>query len=108
LEAVADVRQRPSDDDAHRVVDVRRAHLVLDRHRANVADAVHLHALAPAACRECRECRECRAVHSPPVPVTTPYRSLRAALSEGAAPRYLPEPSAMTRPSAPRTSPLTS
>ncbi len=43
LEAVAHVRKRARDDHAHRVVDVRGAHLVLDRHRPHVADPFHLH-----------------------------------------------------------------
>ena len=37
LEAVADVGQRATDDDRHRVVEVRRAHLVFERARLDVA-----------------------------------------------------------------------
>ena len=40
LEAVADVRQRAGDDDAHRVVEVRDAHLVLDADGSDVAQVV--------------------------------------------------------------------
>ena len=40
LEAVAHVRQRASDDDAHRVVEVRDAHLVLDPDGSDVAQVV--------------------------------------------------------------------
>ena len=40
LEAVADVRQRARDDDAHRVVEVRDAHLVLDADGSDVAQVV--------------------------------------------------------------------
>jgi hypothetical protein len=43
LQAVAYVRQSAGDDDAHGVIDVRRAHLVLDRHWLDVADSVHFH-----------------------------------------------------------------
>ena len=40
LEAVAHVRQRAGDDDAHRVVEVRDAHLVLDADGSDVAHVV--------------------------------------------------------------------
>ena len=40
LEAVADVRQRARHDDAHRVVEVRDPHLVLDADRADLARVV--------------------------------------------------------------------
>src|SRR5438105_7817152 len=33
LQTVSDVRQRPSDDHAHRVIEIRRAHLVFDGNR---------------------------------------------------------------------------
>jgi len=40
LQAVADIRQRPGDDHAHRVVEVRDAHLVLDEDVPDGADVV--------------------------------------------------------------------
>ena len=40
LEAVAHVRERPRDDDAHRVVEVRDAHLVLDADGSDVSQVV--------------------------------------------------------------------
>ena len=40
LQAVADVGQRAGDDDAHRVVEVRDAHLVLDADGSDVAQVV--------------------------------------------------------------------
>ena len=47
LEAVADVGQRPADDHAHRVVEVRRAHLLLELARLDVAgQGVERHAVA--------------------------------------------------------------
>ena len=110
LQAVAHVRQRASHDDAHRVVDVRGAHLVLDRDGSDVTDAVHLHVrLGPRHCSWCRVRRVrrmCR--HSPAVPGARPYLSLSSDFWDGVAPRYRPWPSAMSRPSAPRTSPATS
>jgi hypothetical protein len=39
LQAVAHVGQRAPDDDGHRVVEVRGAHLVLERARLDVASA---------------------------------------------------------------------
>ena len=43
LQPVANVGQRTRDDHAHRVIDVRRAHLVFDRDGPHVADPVHCH-----------------------------------------------------------------
>ena len=43
LEAVADVRQRAADDDAHRVVEVARAHLLLELARLDAAGAQRLY-----------------------------------------------------------------
>ena len=48
LEAVAHVGQRAADDDGHRVVEVRRAHLVLERARLDVAAAQHVDDVAAA------------------------------------------------------------
>jgi hypothetical protein len=42
LEAVADVGQRAPDDDAHRVVEVARAHLLLELARLDPAAAERL------------------------------------------------------------------
>ena len=94
LQAVAHVRQRARDDHAHRVVDVRGAHLVLDRHRPDVADPIHLHRSVPLGCQRIYRiyararrsaCRVCR--HSAPTPGVMPYRALSSALSLGLAPR---------------------
>ena len=47
LEAVADVRKRTADDDAHRVVEVARAHLVLELTQFNASVAIERRHLTP-------------------------------------------------------------
>ena len=112
LEAVANVRQGARDDDAHRVVDVRGAHLVLDRYPADrrrgwsmvIGLSLYLFDHAVAFVVPTGATRRARRRQLD--------RHARSAASGrrfwvGLAPRNRPLASAMVRPSCPRTSPWT-